>query len=111
MTEAHEELRKRIADKRLNLAQRESDLKEQIKDIGSSLSPGKLIVGAVKNVFKEASPPNGFVKTGISIGATVLVDKLLFHKAGFIIRTLGMFAVRKLVNKFTRRKEPHPIEN
>jgi len=106
MTEAHAELRKRIADKRLSLEQKEADLKDQLSDIRDSISPGKLIVGAVKNVFKEASPPNGFVKTGIGIGATILADKLLFRKRSFLIRALGMFVVRKLVNKVSSRKDP-----
>jgi len=106
MTEAHAELRKRIADKRDSLTQKEEELKDQLSDIRSSISPGKLIVGAVKNVFNEAAPPNGFVKTGMRIGATVLADKLLFRKRGFMIRALGMFVVRKLVNKITSRREP-----
>ncbi len=106
MTEAHAELRKRIADKRVSLIQKEENLKDQLNDIRSTLSPGKLIVGAVKDVFKEATPPNGFLKTGIGIGATFLADKLLFRKRGFMIRALGMFVVRKLVNKISSRKEP-----
>ena len=106
MTEAHAELRKRIADKRLSLEQKEVDLKDQLSDIRDSISPGKLIVGAVKNVFNEAKPPNGFVKTGIGIGATILADKLLFRKSTFLIRALGMFVVRKLVNKIASRKDP-----
>ncbi len=107
MTEAYAELRKRIADKRVSLTQKEEELKDQISDIRSAISPGKLIVGAVKDVFKEAAPSNGFVKTGLGIGATVLADKLLFRKSGFIIRALGMFVVRKLVNKIaSSRKEP-----
>jgi len=105
MTEAYAELRKRIADKRTNLAQKEEEVKEQLRDISSSLSPGKLIVGAVKNVFKEAAPANGYVKTGIGIGATILANKLLFRKSGFLLKALGMFAVRKLVNTFTKRNE------
>ena len=111
MTEAHAELRKRIADKRISLEQKEVELKDQLSDIRSSLSPGKLIVGAVKNVFTEAKPPNGFIRTGIGIGATVLADKLLFRKSGFIIRALGMFVVRKLANKIASRKEPQFHDN
>jgi hypothetical protein len=108
MTEAYTELRKRISDKQDSLTQKEEELKDQLNDIRSSISPGKLIVGAVKNVFSEAAPPNGFVKTGIGIGATVLADKLLFRKRGFIIRALGMFVVRRIVNKITSRKQPQP---
>jgi len=111
MTEAHAELRKRIADKRVSLELKEEELKDQLSDIRSTLSPGKLIVGAVKDVFNEATPPNGFVKTGIGIGATILADKLLFRKSGFIIRALGMFVVRKLVSKIARRKEPQYNDN
>jgi hypothetical protein len=111
MTEAYAELRKRIADKQHSLTEKEEDLKDQLSDIRGSITPGKLIVGAVKNVFKEATPPNGFIKTGIGIGATVLVNKLLFRKRGFIIRALGMFVVRKLVHKIASRKEPQLYED
>jgi len=106
MTEAYAELRKRIADKQESLTQKQEDLKDQLNDIGSSISPGKLIVGAVKDVFKEATPPNGFVKTGIGIGATILADKLIFRKSSFLIRALGMFVIRKVVNKIASRKDP-----
>ncbi len=109
MIEAHDELRKRIADKRIIVAQKEEGLKEQLKDIGSDLSPGKIIVGAVKSAFSEASGSNGLLKTGIGIGATVLTDRLLFKKAGFIVRALGMFVVRKLVNRISKKKDPQPI--
>jgi len=111
MTEAYDELRKRIADKRISLEQKKEDLKDQLIDIRESITPGKLIVGAVKNVFKEATPPNGYVKTGIGIGATVLAGKFLFRKKSFLIRALGMFVVRKLVNKITSRREPHINDN
>jgi len=111
MTEAHAELRKRIADKRISLEQKQEELKEQLSDIRSSLSPGKLIVGAVKNVMTEAKPPNGFIRSGIGIGATVLADRFLFRKSGFIIRALGMFVVRKLANKMASRKTPQYNDN
>jgi hypothetical protein len=104
MTKDYDELKKRIAEKRKLVIRQEEELKEQVKEIANSLSPGKIIAGAVKNVFNEAASSNGFIKTGIGIGATVLVDRFLFPKAGFFLRSAGIFAVRKLVSKFGNRK-------
>ena len=109
MTEKYKELRERIAEKRIIISRKEQQLKEQFKDIKKDLSPGKLIVGAVKNVVTEAKPPSGFLNTGISLGVAFLADRLLFRRVGIIARTVGMFAVRKLVNKFTNNHRPHPL--
>ena len=109
MIEKYNELRERIAEKRLIIARKEEGLKEQFREIKRDLSPGKLIVGAVKDVVTESTPPSGFLSTGISLGVSFLADRLLFRRAGLIARTIGMFAVRKLVNKFTNNSRPHPL--
>jgi hypothetical protein len=102
MTEAYQKLRTRIADKQRSLSQHEALMKEQFADIKEHLSPRNLIKGAVKSVVRVGTTPTA-LQTGITIGAGFLADRFLFRKKNVIVRSLGLFAVRKLVNKFTTK--------
>ncbi|MBC7851719.1 MAG: hypothetical protein H7Y31_18390 [Chitinophagaceae bacterium] len=78
-------------------------MKEQLKDIGVALKPVNLIKGAMGGAVNAAKKPS-VISTAIGIGIPFLADRLLFRKRGFIFRTVGLFAVRKLVNKFTAKR-------
>jgi len=105
MTEAYEKLRSRIAEKRANMTRQEEEMKLQFQDIKAHLSPGSLLKRAVKNIVQTNATPSA-LQTGISVGAGFLADRFLFRKRNFIVRSLGLFAVRKVVNKFTNKLSP-----
>ena len=105
MTEAYQKLRSRIAEKRATLNRQEEDMKLQFQDIKSHLTPGSLLKTAVRNIVRTNATPSA-LQTGISVGAGFLADRLFLRQRNFIVRSLGLFAVRKLVNKFTNRLSP-----
>lgn len=105
MTDAYERLHQRIAAKKQALAEQEATMKLQLEGIRSHLSAGRLLKTAMKDVVAEVkSSPGDFISSGLKWGAGFLADRLLFKKRGFLLRTVGMFAVRRLVNKFTSSK-------
>ncbi len=105
MTDAYERLHQRISAKKLALVQQEATMKLQLEGIRDHLSPGRLLKSAVKDVVSEVkSSPGDLISSGLKMGASFLADRLLFRKRGFLLRTIGMFAVRRLVNKFTSSK-------
>lgn len=106
MTDAYERLHERIAAKKAALARQEATMRWQLEGIREHLSPGRLLKSAVKDVVTEVkTSPGEFISSGLKMGAGFLADRLLFRKRGFLVRTIGMFAVRRLVNKFTSSKD------
>lgn len=102
MTEAYDKLKLRIAEKRMSIAKKEEEMSEQMGDITSHLSPGRIVKGAIKKVVGNSTAA-GVIQTGLGMGISILADRLIFRKRNMLVRSLGMFAVRKLVNKFTHR--------
>lgn len=102
MTEAYDELKRKIADKRLSISRKEEEMKQQMNDITAHLSPGRMVKGAINKVVGN-STASGIIQTGLGMGISFLADRLIFRKKNLLVRSLGMFAVRKLVNKFTNR--------
>lgn len=102
MTEAYDTLKQRIEAKRLSIAQQEEVMKAQMDDITSHLTPSNMIKGAINKVVGNKTA-SAVIQTGLGLGISFLADRLIFRKRNLLIRSVGMFAVRKLVNKFTNR--------
>ncbi len=103
-SEAYEQLRDRIATKKIELAQREQVVKLHLNEVKEELTPGKLIKGAMKNIVGEVSGgPENLLKTGIGFGAGILADRFLFRSSGFLVRSAGRFVVRKVLERFARK--------
>jgi hypothetical protein len=104
------DLRREIKRLQVVKASNEQALTHDIRELHESLKPANLVINTLRGFFETDSGPSGLLKSGVSAGVNLLIEKLLFRKSNFIVKTLMSYLGGNLANNLVKNNTGAIVE-
>lgn len=97
---AYNRLRARIVEKELKVNRLENEIKGDAWFLAYQLQPKNLLLSAVQSMARSAVRSPALWKNLAAAGAVYGAERWIFRKSHPMLKTAGMFAIRRVVSKF-----------